>query len=182
MLDKQNQAEAKKDWWPHRDCQLVGGRSPPPFVGRLSSQERVRKRLSQGGETEGCEGGVSKEGGEKAGEREDRQVGNGEEDREGGRRETRTPAASDGEADGASLFMLLCSARPSAGAWREHPLPVLPLPPCPPGSSPGTPPSRPALQPHPCSSWGALQPQRVSLLSAPHAACQHVSQFQVSLF
>ena len=53
MLDKQNQAEAKKDWWPHRDCQLVGGRSPPPFVGRLSSQERVRKRLSQGEEQRG---------------------------------------------------------------------------------------------------------------------------------
>ena len=98
------------------------------------------ERKAERGEREGCEGGVSKEGGEKAGEREDRQIGNGEEDREGGRRETRAQAAGGGVASGASLSMLLCSTRPSPGAWREHLLPTLPLPPCPPSSSPGAPP------------------------------------------
>lgn len=142
MLDKQNQAEAKKDWWPHRDCQLIGGRSPSLCGEALLTGEGEEEiepgRGAERGETEGCEGAVSKEGGEKAGEREDRQIGNGEEDREGGRRETRAQAAGGGVASGASLSMLLCSTRPSAGAWREHLLLALPLPPCPPISSPGT--------------------------------------------
>ena len=129
-------------------------------MGRLSSQGEGEEEIEPGrgaerGETEGCEGGVSKDEGEKVGEREDRQIGSGKKDREGERRETSAQGAGDSEANGASMFMLLCSSRPGAGAWGEHPLSTLPLPPCPPGSSPGAPPPRPALRPHPCSSWVA---------------------------
>lgn len=135
LLDKQNQAEAKKDWCPHGNCHPLGWRQKPlPLLaaglcsrGEDEKETEPVKRNERGDIEEG--GGCFKGGNErKKDEREDRSA------MERQRRETKGNKGPGSRCQGGQQCQQLFSSKPSAGAWREHPSSALPLQPHPPSS------------------------------------------------